>query len=303
VQRRRLLDAAGEAEIATLALSYRPPIDWDALLGFLAARATPGVETVTNGSYARTVRAGEHVGIIRARRDDSTPVIHLDVSDALLPSLAHISARVRQLFDLDADPKTIESHLAVSGFAPLRALRRGLRVPGAFDGFELAIRAILGQQVSVKGATTLMARLTAAFGEAVDVGDPSLTRTAVAADRLADASIASIRAIGLTEARAATVHALARRVASGELSLEPHVDVDAVMRQLLDVPGIGPWTAEYIAMRALHWPDAFPSGDLVLRRRAGDLTAPRLLKAAEPWRPWRAYAAMQLWMRTPSADG
>jgi AraC family transcriptional regulator, regulatory protein of adaptative response / DNA-3-methyladenine glycosylase II len=292
----------------TLTLSYRPPIDWDALLAFLSARATPGVEVVANGSYARTVRVGERVGIIRVQRDaprttrgEAAPVIHLDMSAALVPSLMQVCARVRQLFDLDADPTKIESHLAASGFASLRELRHGLRVPGAFDGFELAIRAILGQQVSVKGATTLMARLTAAFGDAADVGDPSLTRVAVAADRLADARVSNIRAIGLTEARAATVHALARRVAAGELSLEADVDVRAVTRQLLDVPGIGPWTAEYIAMRALHWPDAFPSGDLVLRRRAGDVSAARLLKAAEAWRPWRAYAAMQLWMKVVSA--
>jgi AraC family transcriptional regulator, regulatory protein of adaptative response / DNA-3-methyladenine glycosylase II len=304
LRRRQVRQVVAEPnESVTLTLSYRPPIDWDALLAFLAARATPGVEVVVDGSYARTVRVGDRVGSVRVRRseprtarDHALPIIHLDVSAALVPSLMHVCAGVRQLFDLDAEPTKIESHLAASGFAPLRDLRRGLRVPGAFDGFELAIRAILGQQVSVKGATTLMARLTAEFGEVADVGDPSLTRSAVTADRLADARVSSIRAIGLTEARAATVHALARRVANGDLRLEPDVDVRAATKQLLDVPGIGPWTAEYIAMRAFHWPDAFPSGDLVLRRRAGNLTTAGLLKAADAWRPWRAYAAMQLWM-------
>lgn len=311
LRRRRIRQVAAEPnESVTLTLSYRPPIDWEALLAFLAARATPGVEAVTDGAYTRTVRAGDRVGSVRVRRsvpraarDDAPSVIHLDVSAALVPSLMDVCARVRQLFDLDAEPTKIESHLATSGFAPLRDLRHGLRVPGAFDGFELAIRAILGQQVSVKGATTLMARLTAEFGEVAELGDPSLTRTAVTADRLADARVSSIRAIGLTEARSATVHALARRVATGDMRLEPDVDVRAVCRQLLDVPGIGPWTAEYIAMRALHWPDAFPSGDLVLRRRAGHLTAARLLKAADAWRPWRAYAAMQLWSRAVDGFG
>lgn len=305
LRKRRSRQAASDPNSGvTLTLSYRPPIDWDALLAFLAARATPGVEVVANGSYARTVRMGDRAGSVRVWRSESrtassnaASVIHLAVSAAIVPSLMQVCARVRHLFDLDADPIRIEAHLAASGLAPLRDLRHGLRVPGAFDGFELAIRAILGQQVSVKGATTLMARLTAAFGEVADVGDPALTRTAVTAERLASARVASIRAIGLTEARAATVHALARRVAEGGLQLEPDVDVRAVTRQLLDVPGIGPWTAEYVAMRALHWPDAFPSGDLVLRRRAGNITAARLLKAADAWRPWRAYAAMQLWMK------
>lgn len=286
----------------TLALSYRPPIDWDALLGFLSARATPGVELVEDGTYSRTARVGDRIGIVRVRLTpgetmSDAPVVQLDVSAPLASSMTPICARVRDLFDLDADPNEIESHLATAGLASERSLRRGLRVPGAFDGFELAVRAILGQQVSVKGATTLMARLTAAFGDEADVGDPRLTRLAVTADRLADARVSSIRAIGLTEARAATVHALARRVADGALRLEPDADARTVTRELLDVPGIGPWTAEYIAMRALHWPDAFPSGDLVLRRRAGDLSAARLEKASEAWRPWRAYAAMQLWMR------
>lgn len=286
LRRRRARHSAADPNAGvTLTLSYRPPIDWDALLAFLAARATPGVEAVADGSYARTVRDGDRVGTVRVYRadprkshDTAPMVVHLDVSAALVPSLMRVTARVRQLFDLDADPVKIESHLAASGFAPLGELRRGLRVPGAYDGFELAIRAILGQQVSVKGATTLMARLTAAFGDVADVGNPALTRLAVTAERLAGARVSSIRAIGLTEARAATVHALAKRVADGELRLEPDVDVRAVTRQLLDVPGIGPWTTEYIAMRAVHWQDAFPSGDLVLRRRAGNLTASRLLK-------------------------
>jgi AraC family transcriptional regulator of adaptative response / DNA-3-methyladenine glycosylase II len=182
---------------------------------------------------------------------------------------------------------------------PLRRLRPGLRVPGAFDGFELAVRAILGQQVTVKGATTLMARLTETFGEPVDVGHESLTRLAVTAARLADAGAPRIKSIGLPASRAQTLHALAQRAANGDLRFDPDTDVHAFTRQLEDIPGIGAWTAEYVAMRALHWPDAFPASDLVLRRNAGDLSAAQLRRAAERWRPWRAYAAMQLWMREP----
>ena len=288
-----------------LTLSYRPPFDWNALLAFLERRATPSVELVDGQAYARTVCIDGRPGTIRvepAKRRGKSDVadpraLDLAVSASLAPVLMQVSARTRQLFDLDAEPQTIESHLADAGLVPRRALRPGLRVPGAFDGFELAVRAVLGQQVSVKGATTLMARLTTAFGEPANTADPSLSRLAATADRLADAHVSSIRAIGLPIARATTIHTLAQRVAAGELRLEPDADVRIVTKQLLEIPGIGPWTTEYIAMRALHWPDAFPSGDLVLRRRVGNVTSAQLLKKAEAWRPWRAYAAMQLWMQ------
>jgi AraC family transcriptional regulator of adaptative response / DNA-3-methyladenine glycosylase II len=204
------------------------------------------------------------------------------------------------LFDLDAEPAKIESHLSSAGFAPIRDMRRGLRVPGAFDGFELAVLAILGWQVSVKGATTLMARLTRVFGDTLDDDTSPLNRLAVTAERIADAGASQIRAIGLPAPRANTIHLLARQVADGTIGIGPDADVRAVTRLLTEIPGIGPWTAEYIAMRAMHWPDAFPAADLALRRNAGKLTSAQLLKAAERWRPWRAYAAMQLWMRDRS---
>ena len=288
-----------------LALPYRPPLDWDALLAFLGARATPAVECVDKNGYARTMRIDGHAGIVRvtqppridSERNQRLPaVLHLAVSTSLDPVIAQVNARVRQLFDLDADSTSIESHLSAGGFAPLRRLRRGLRVPGTVDGFELAVRAILGQQVSVKGATTLMSRLTAAFGESLDCGDPHLWRLSATAERVADASVSSIKAIGLPTARAATIHSVAREVASGALRIDSDANVGPVTQQLLDITGIGPWTTEYIAMRAMHWPDAFPASDLGLRRNAGNLTTAALLRVAERWRPWRAYAAMQLWM-------
>ncbi|MEP6494596.1 MAG: AlkA N-terminal domain-containing protein [bacterium] len=288
-----------------LTLSYRPPLDWDALLGFLGARATPGVEVVDTNGYARTMRIDGHAGIVRVARDrpsgtrrDSVifPVLHLELSATLVPVLMQVCARVRQLFDLDAEPAKIEGHLKRGGLGPIRKIRPGLRVPGAVDGFELAVRAILGQQVSVRGATTLMSRLTTTFGEPY-AGDASgLTRLAVTAERIAEAGQVRIKAIGLPATRATTIHALAQHVADGRLRIEPDADVRALATQMTAIAGIGPWTAEYVAMRALHWPDAFPSTDLVLRRNAGNCTAAQLLKAAEHWRPWRAYAAMQLWM-------
>ncbi len=300
--------AGADAPLATregavhLALSYRPPLAWDALLGFLAARATPGVEQVSAGAYARTLCVGAHAGVIRVTRAHArgtkAHALDLEVSTSLLPVLLTVVARVRRLFDLDAEPDHIAAHLSGGALGDLAGEDRGIRVPGAADGFELAVRAILGQQVSVKGATTLMARLTLVFGEHFASGDEALRRLPVTASRLATASIADIAAIGLPAARATTIHVLARECASGALALEPECDVRALLRQLVALPGVGPWTAEYIVMRAVHWPDAFPASDLVLCRAAGNLTPARLTRLAEQWRPWRAYAAMHLWRRS-----
>lgn len=273
-----------------LSLSYRPPIDWDALLAFLGARATPGVEVVEDGVYSRAVMIDGHAGLLRVSHD--APVIRVEVSASLVPVLPQVCARVRHLFDLDAEPDRIDAHLS-NAFG--RTLRRGVRVPGAFDGFELAVRAILGQQVSVRGATTLMARLVASLGSRID-GHGSLGLIAPSAERVASAKVAEIQAIGLPGARAATIHTLATALAGGALTISPDVAVAEMTRRMLELPGIGPWTAEYIAMRAAHSPDAFPSSDLVLRRNAGNLTAAQLERASEKWRPWRAYAAMHLWM-------
>ena len=288
-----------------LTLSYRPPLAWEALLTLLRARATPGVEIVDERSYGRTVSIDGRSGTVRLTRP-STPAHHgssappslrLEVSASLAPVLMQVCARVRHLFDLDAEPTRIEELLLAGGVGPIPTARRGLRVPGAFDGFELAVRAVVGQQVSVKGATTLMARLTDEFGEPAASLDPTLSRLAATAPRIAEADVARIRGIGLPAARAATIRTLARHVADGALRLEPESDVRTLTRQLTELPGIGSWTAEYIAMRAVHWPDAFPHGDLALRRNAGNLTPAKMLRAAERWRPWRAYAAMHLWMR------
>jgi AraC family transcriptional regulator of adaptative response / DNA-3-methyladenine glycosylase II len=280
-----------------LALSYRPPLAWDALLGFLAARAPAGVEHVADGQYMRTVRFGGTTGVIRVTRDSTA--VHLEADPSVESVLPELSARVRHLFDLDADPDRIEGHLAKSGLEGMGRKRRGIRVPGAFDGFELAVRAVLGQQVSVKGATTLMTRLTTMFGDVAETEHPALNRLTPTADRLAEATPEQVKAIGLPTARAATIVALARRVATGALDLNPNADVHTLTRQLLDTPGIGPWTAEYVVMRALHWPDAFPAADIALQRATG-LTAAELLRAAERWRPWRAYAAIHLWTLNPT---
>ena len=288
-----------------LTLAYRPPLAWPPLLAFLAGRATPGVEKVSSGTWARTVRIDGRTGIIRVREPDKGSVaaehdvVLLEADASLAPVLMPLCAKVKHLFDLVAEPNAIEAHLARTGFGPIAKANRGLRVPGAWDGFELAVRAILGQQVSVAGATTLMGRLTEMFGERLTGHDEGegLTHLTPTAARLADAGCDGIRRIGLPAARAETIHELSKLVADGALSFEPETDVRAFMRRLMEVRGIGPWTTEYIAMRALHWPDAFPASDLGLRKATGGLSTARLTRLAESWRPWRSYAAMHLWFR------
>jgi AraC family transcriptional regulator of adaptative response / DNA-3-methyladenine glycosylase II len=244
-----------------------------------------------------------HTGVIRVRQPvrgsvlADHDVLVLDADASLAPVLMPLCARVKHVFDLVAEPNAIERHLARTGFGAIGRGARGLRVPGAWDGFELALRAIVGQQVSVAGATTLMGRLTETFGERLQDAEDGFTHISPAAGRLAEAGVDRIRRIGLPTARAETVHAVSKMVAEGSLSFAAETDARAFTRRLTEIRGIGPWTAEYIAMRALHWPDAFPASDLVLRRAAGGLTAAKLAKLAESWRPWRSYAAMHLWYR------
>jgi AraC family transcriptional regulator of adaptative response / DNA-3-methyladenine glycosylase II len=203
---------------------------------------------------------------------------------------------VRRLFDLDADPLQIGQHLARSALLrPLIAAAPGMRVPGAWDPFELAVRAILGQQITVRAATTLAGRLAEKFGAPVACGD-GLRRLFPRPEVLAEADVASI---GMPRARANTLRALATAVARGEPLLDPAHGCEAMIERLCVLPGIGQWTAQYIAMRALSEPDAFPSGDLGVRKALGNgngpLSAAAVERIAEPWRPWRAYAVMHLW--------
>jgi AraC family transcriptional regulator of adaptative response / DNA-3-methyladenine glycosylase II len=280
--------------VIVLTLAYRPPFAWQPLLRFLAARATPGVETVDADRYARTIAIGAHRGWVTATHTPSANALTVEASASLAPVLMPVLARLRQLFDLDASSLDIDGHLSREGLAPLVRRTRGLRVPGAIDGFELAVRAILGQQVTVRGATTLAGRFAVAFGDELPDEAP-LPRLSPNPERVVEATVEEIAAIGLPRARALSIHALARAVVGGELRLVPGGNVHETMRRLASLPGIGPWTAQYIAMRALRWPDAFPSSDLALRRAAGVSTPAKLGRAAERWSPWRAYAAMHLW--------
>ncbi len=281
-----------------LVLAYRPPLSWDATLRFLAARAIPGVECVRGVTYHRTVGVGEHRGWLSVSPIADRNLLAVDIATALAPALPSILARLRNLFDLDARPDAIIGHLALDPLlAPWVEHQPGLRVPGAFDSFELGMRAILGQQVSVRGASTLAGRFAERFGEAIETPLTCLNRITPTSESLAAARGTTLAGLGLPIARTESLRRLARVVARREIDLEPGVEPTVMIARLMELPGIGPWTAQYIAMRALHWPDAFPAGDLGLVKASGLQSARALERAAERWRPWRAYAAMHLWER------
>jgi AraC family transcriptional regulator of adaptative response / DNA-3-methyladenine glycosylase II len=282
-----------------LKLAYRPPYDWDAMLQFLGVRAIPGVEWVDGQSYRRTAKIGEATGLIQVEHDAPKHHLLLTITPSLSRGLIQVVDRVRTLFDLRADPMEITEHLQQDArLSPLVQRRPGLRVPGAWDGFEVAVRAIVGQQVSVKGATTLIGRLAAACGNPMATGDPHLSHLFPTPQQLSQADLSGL---GLTGQRITAIQALAQAVRDGELVLGTAVSLDDIISQLIQLPGVGDWTAHYMAMRVFGEPDAFPAGDLVLRKVVGGGTAvstKELQQMAEPWRPWRAYAAMQLWAGT-----
>ena len=291
--------ASPPTETIVLRLAYRPPFAWQQLLDFLALRATAGVEAVSGSAYCRSVEIEGHRGWLRVEHLPEQDSLLVTLPTTLTPVLMNVLARLRHLFDLDANPLVIAEQLASDPrLAPLIARIPGLRVPGAWDGFELAVRAVLGQQVSVRGASTLAARLGQAFGEPAATPRETIRRFFPGAKALAATTPEEIAAIGLPLKRAATLHALARAAAAGELRLHAGADAEATMEKLKAIDGIGDWTAQYIVMRALRWPDAFPAGDLGLRKALaedGPLREAQLLHLAEKWRPWRAYAAVYLW--------
>jgi AraC family transcriptional regulator of adaptative response / DNA-3-methyladenine glycosylase II len=279
----------------TCRLDFRPPLAWDDLLAYLKLRAVPGVEWVDATHYRRTVAIGEARGWIGVSPAKSGCALELEVSPALAPVIGAVIVRVKHLFDLGAAPDAVSALLSRDPLlAPAVKRLPGLRVPGAFDGFELAVRAVLGQQVSVKAATTLAGRWAAAFGEPTSTPWPGLSRLAPTATRMLEVAEHELGVLGVIGSRARCLMALARAVADRRVVLGLAANVDDQIRRLIELPGIGPWTAQYIAMRALHWPDAFPDGDLMLLRAAG-LGRRELLARGEAWRPWRAYAVHYLW--------
>jgi AraC family transcriptional regulator, regulatory protein of adaptative response / DNA-3-methyladenine glycosylase II len=277
-------------------LAFRPPFDWPRWLAFLAGRCVTGVEAVADGRYRRSVRVMcggvEHAGWLSLELAAGRDAVAALVSPSLVRALPAVLAGVRRLCDLACEPQAV---MAVLG--PLAADAPGLRVPGAFDGFEMAVRAVLGQQVTVKAAHTLAGRFTAALGEPIETPFAGIHRVFPTAQRVAAASIDDIASLGIVRQRTKAILALASEVAAGRLDLGPAADVSATVAQLEALPGIGRWTAQYIALRALGWPDAWPSGDVALIKSLAVSSAREADQLAEAWHPWRGYATLHLWRR------
>ncbi|HEX6310000.1 MAG TPA: AlkA N-terminal domain-containing protein [Acidimicrobiia bacterium] len=315
-QRRRRGDPLVADGALSVRLVYRPPLDWRAMTRYLAARAVPGVESVDERRYRRTIEYDGSAGLLELRPDPGDSHLVLTVDLPRLDGLIHVVEQARRIFDLGADPSAIAGALRRDpALAPLVTARPGLRVPGAWDPYEVGVRAVLGQQISVAAATNLAGRLVATLGRRVAVGDTDVGRLFPPPEVLAAADLTTL---GVPGARAETLQAFAAAIAAGDLSLDSAHGLDSLVTELESIRGIGPWTAHYIAMRACAEPDAFPAGDLGLRRAFAQetnakaspgngttpVTAAQLGRHAEAWRPWRAYAAMHLWTAgTVSGNG
>ncbi len=278
-------------------LAYRPPYDWDTILAFLRARAIPGVEDADESAYRRTFSIGETTGTIKVAHEPEARALRLRVLAPPSRDLMEVVERTRRLFDLGADPLRIqETLLRDPRLRPLVKERPGLRVPGAWAPFETAVRAILGQQVSVAAATTLAGRLARTFGTPLE-GAPGLTHVFPRPEALESAALEP--ALPLPTARAAAIRALARALRLGDVNLDAPASLDEAIERLRKLPGFGDWTAHTVALRVLGEPDAFPAGDLGIKKALGLESARDVLRVAEAWRPWRAYAALHLWNSSP----
>lgn len=293
----------GRSDQITLQLGYRPPYCWERLLDFFAQRAIPGVEIVRDGAFLRTVHLKSYdqrhlYGCLKVTHRPQRNTVAITVDTVLLPVLPQVLSRVRRQFDLDCDPEAVSA-----GLAPLEAFQPGLcvpgtRVPGSFDVFEMAVRAVLGQQITVKAARTLAGRFAAAFGIPLQTGDPGLTHTFPLPETILalEGPIADhLGPLGIIATRANTILALARTIVQGTVDYRFYSQAEEEINKLKALPGIGDWTAHYLAMRALGWPDAFLHTDYGIKKALAPRAPKEILALAEEWRPWRSYAAINLW--------
>lgn len=279
--RRNDAATARPTDVHRLRLAYRPPYDWPRALAFLRQRALPGIEHVGEHDYRRELPELADGARLRVTHDPAHHALVLELFALPTQSIPKVAQRVRRMFDLDADPQAVAATLSCDSLlAPLLRARPGLRVPTAFDPWETAVRAVVGQRISVAATRTLLTRMIASDGRfpaPAAIGQHDLA------------------GIGLTRSRAATIQALARAVLSGRVHFRAGQSLDAFVEGLVQIPGIGPWTAHYVAMRALGHPDAYPLGDLIVKRALGNPTPSQERARAEAWRPWRSYVVLHLW--------
>ena len=296
-------DGERKAVGVTLGLGYRPPYQWDRLLKFLSYRAIPGVEIVRDGVYYRTARLSvkdgrELTGWIKVGNNDDKDRLKVTISDSLLPVLPQVLSRIRRQFDLYCEPSVVQEKLISMDDIKPGLFVPGTRIPGCFDMFEMSVRAVLGQQITVKAATTLAGRFVEKFGIQTETGIEGLDFVFPSAEQilsLGDRTEGELSALGIISSRARTICSLAELIASRETGFELWADPEAEMTRLVEIPGIGPWTAGYIAMRAFGWTDAFLETDLGVKKGLAPRSRKEMLELAESWRPWRAYAVMCIW--------
>ncbi len=278
----------------SLTVAYHPPFAWNAHLRFLKRRAIAGVEKITNEQYARTVSLihenKRYVGWITVRNDKKNSELVVTISQNLIPVTEQVLTRVRQLFDTSCSPSRISEQLG-----PLATSLPGLRVPGAFNGFEMAVRAILGQQITVTGARTLAGRIVQAFGYQISTPIQNVDSIFPSPEEIVDTGPVALTSLGITRKRAQTIYDLAKALAEKKLTLNPNGDSITTLNQLRAIKGIGEWTTQYIAMRVLSLPDAFVHTDYGVQKALSEKRPAAILKIAEKWQPWRAYATMYLW--------
>lgn len=275
---------------------YKYPFDWIETLEFLKARSIKGVELVTDECYLRTVRIGKHIGWIKVSHVPETHSLKMEYSPSLLPAQPALQNRLHKLFDLAADPDLINAHLIKHKLLKTSIAKHpGLRVLGAFDEFEMAIRTILSQQITVRAATAIFYRFTNAFGENIITPFPELSRLTVQAETVARATVDAIAELGIVSARAKCIIVMAQAFVSEGFLLEPRLKPETAIEKLVKLPGIGPWTAHNIAMRGLNWSDAFPKEDIAVRNVLGGVTAQEAEELSQLWRPYRSYAVIHLW--------
>jgi AraC family transcriptional regulator of adaptative response / DNA-3-methyladenine glycosylase II len=286
----------------TVSLGYRPPYAWNNLLSFLAARAVPGVESVDGDAYHRTVSikkgATLHCGWIRVANQSKKNALSVTLAPTLLPVLSRVLAGVGHLFDVNCSPEKVYKKLETMNELAPNICVPGTRLPGCFDPFEISVRAVLGQQITVKAARTLAMRLASVFGEKTATPFDGLAFTFPRPDNICALEVQiedHLGPLGITCAKARSILALAKALTAGSITLSCRADPNHELEKLLKLPGFGPWTVQYIAMRALGWPDAFPHTDYGVKKALCGMSAEEILDLSQAWRPWRSYATINLW--------
>lgn len=301
--RKRMFEEKNNSSSITLILSYRPPYHWNEMIKFLAGRAITGIEVVKNSEYMRTVHLKDsasknYYGWVLVGHEPKRNALNVTISESLLPVLSLVLARIKNLFDLHCDPHAIYETLQIMNDIRPGLCTLGTRVPGCFNAFEMAVRAVLGQQITVKAASTLAARIVETYGTPIQTGIEGLTHIFPLPEKIlamGEDITNNFGILGVISTRSNTIYELSKALVQGEINFDLCANPEEEIKKLVKIRGIGSWTAQYIAMRAMEWPDAFLETDAGVKKALHPHTSKELLAMAEAWRPWRSYATVNLW--------